>query len=152
MYKTVFITYSTAWLPSRPGDAATWNARIDRMMGKALVDRPAASYAEGLLSYRASALRFGDRRTMALLAALTCQTFIPTPLGNRTLRPLVAQLLGELPNAYSTAQTPAPTGRCGVTYDLRRLRLKGLIERLDHSHCSSVPRSLDGVRWVNSAW
>ena len=75
---------------------------------------------------RASALRFGDRRTMALLGALTCQTFIPTPLGNRTLRPLVAQLLGEPPDAYSTAQ---------MTYDLRRLRLKGLIERVRHSHC-----------------
>ena len=75
---------------------------------------------------RASALRFGDPRTMALLGALTCQTFIPTPLGNRTLRPLVAQLLGQPPDAYSTAQ---------MTYDLRRLRLKGLIERLEHSHC-----------------
>ena len=75
---------------------------------------------------RASALRFGDRRTMALLGALACQSFIPTPIGNRTLRPLVAQLLGETPDAYSTAQ---------MTYDLRRLRLKGLIERLDHSHC-----------------
>jgi len=74
---------------------------------------------------RASALRFGDRRTMALLGALACQTFIPTPIGNRTLRPLVAQLLGETPDAYSTAQ---------MTYDLRRLRLKGLIERVDQSH------------------
>ena len=74
---------------------------------------------------RASALRFGDPRTMALLGALTCQTFIPTPLGNRTLRPLVAQLLGQPPDAYSTAQ---------MTYDLRRLRLKGLIERVRHSH------------------
>jgi hypothetical protein len=62
---------------------------------------------------------------MALLAALACQTFIPTPIGNRTLRPLVAQLLGETPDTYSTAR---------MTYDLRRLRLKGLIERLDHSH------------------
>ncbi len=75
---------------------------------------------------RASALRFGDPRTMALLGALTCQTFIPAPLGNRTLRPLVAQLLGQPPQAYSAAQ---------MTYDLRRLRLKGLIERLAHSHC-----------------
>ena len=74
---------------------------------------------------RASALRFGDRRTMALLGALACQSFIPTPIGNRTLRPLVAQLLGETPDAYSTAR---------MTYDLRRLRLKGLIERLEHSH------------------
>ena len=74
---------------------------------------------------RASALRFGDRRTMALLGALACQTYVPTPLGNRILRPVVAQLLGESPEAYSTAQ---------MTYDLRRLRLKGLIERMGRSH------------------
>ena len=74
---------------------------------------------------RASALRFGDPRTMALLGALACQTFIPTAIGNRSLRPVVAQLLGELPEAYSTAQ---------MTYDLRRLRLKGLIERIGNSH------------------
>ena len=74
---------------------------------------------------RASALRFGDRRTMAVLAALACQAFIPTEIGNRTLRPVVAQLLGESPAAYSSAQ---------MTYDLRRLRLKGLIERIGHSH------------------
>jgi len=74
---------------------------------------------------RASALRFGERRTMALLGALACQAFIPTEIGNRTLRRMVAQLLGVLPDAYSSAQ---------MTYDLRRLRLKGLIERIGRSH------------------
>ena len=44
---------------------------------------------------RASALRFGDRRTMAVLAALACQAYIPTEIGNRTLRPVVAQLLAS---------------------------------------------------------
>jgi DNA-binding HxlR family transcriptional regulator len=74
---------------------------------------------------RASALRFGDRRTMALLEALACQTYIPQAIGNQTLRALVAPLLGVAPEAYSSAQ---------MTYDLRRLRLKGLIERVAHSH------------------
>lgn len=74
---------------------------------------------------RASALRFGDRRTMALLQALACQTYIPQAINNQTLRTMVAPLLGVSPEAYSSAQ---------MTYDLRRLRLKGLIERIGHSH------------------
>src|SRR5438445_13674495 len=40
------------------------------MMGTALFDRPAASYAEGLLSYRASALRFSRQDREDLLAYL----------------------------------------------------------------------------------
>lgn len=71
---------------------------------------------------RASALRFADRRVMAVLGALAGQRYIPQPLGNASLRPNVAQSLGT---AYSSAQ---------MTYDLRRLRLKKLIERLGHSH------------------
>jgi hypothetical protein len=74
---------------------------------------------------RAAAVRFGDRRTMAVLGALACQAFIPTEIGNRSLRVVVAQLLGVAPAAYSSAQ---------MTYDLRRLRLKGLLERMEHSH------------------
>jgi len=71
---------------------------------------------------RASALRFADRRVMALLSALAGQSYIPKPLGNHSLRPIVAQLLGT---AYSRAQ---------MTYDLRRLRLKKLIERIGNSY------------------
>src|SRR5262247_2309655 len=40
------------------------------MMGKANWDRPAASYAEGLLNYRASALRFNRQDREDLLAYL----------------------------------------------------------------------------------
>jgi hypothetical protein len=71
---------------------------------------------------RASALRFADRRVMALLGALAGQSYIPKPLGNHSLRPIVAQLLGT---SYSRAQ---------MTYDLRRLRLKKLIERIGNSY------------------
>lgn len=74
---------------------------------------------------RASALRFGDPRTMALLEALACQAYIPSEIGNRSLRTTVAQCLGVSPESYSSAQ---------MSYDLRRLRLKGLIERIKHSH------------------
>ena len=74
---------------------------------------------------RASALRFGDPRTMAVLAALTRFSFIPTPLTNKNLRQTIAELLGLPPDQYTQAQ---------MSYDLRRLRLKGLLQRTPHSH------------------
>jgi hypothetical protein len=74
---------------------------------------------------RASALRFGDQRVMALLAALARFTYIPGEVSNQALRLSVAQLLGVPPEAYASAK---------MSYDLRRLRLKGLIERIPGSH------------------
>lgn len=72
---------------------------------------------------RAPALRFGDRRVMALLAALAQWAHLPGRLANKTLRQTVAALLGT--TDYSSAQ---------MSYDLRRLRLKGLIVRRPQSH------------------
>jgi len=74
---------------------------------------------------RASALRFADPRTMAVLEVLACHAYIPKPIGNHTLRRAVAQRLEGVLDTYSSAQ---------MTYDLRRLRLKGLIERIKKSH------------------
>jgi tetratricopeptide (TPR) repeat protein len=71
---------------------------------------------------RVSALRFGDPRVMALLQALVGLTHLPHGFRNRDLRPHVAALLGR---AYTGAQ---------MTYDLRRLRLKGLLHRIPHTH------------------
>jgi hypothetical protein len=71
---------------------------------------------------RASALRFGDPRVMALLQALAGFTHLPRGFRNRDLRPHVEALLGR---PYSTPQ---------MTYDLRRLRLKGLIHRIPETH------------------
>jgi hypothetical protein len=71
---------------------------------------------------RAPALRFGDPRVMALLQAITGFTHLPRGFRNRDLRPHVAALLGR---PYSTTQ---------MTYDLRRLRLKGLIHRIPKTH------------------
>jgi streptogramin lyase/cytochrome c5 len=68
--RTCLICHGENFLPSRPGDAAAWNARVDRMMGRTLFDRAAAAYAEGLLSYRASALRFSKQDREDLLAYL----------------------------------------------------------------------------------
>ena len=55
---------------------------------------------------------------MALLQALCAFTHLPRGFRNRELRPQVASLLGR---PYTAAQ---------MTYDLRRLRLKGLIHRI----------------------
>ena len=67
-------------------------------------------------------MRFGDPRVQALAGALAITAHLIGGITNRSLRPLVAQLLGQ---PYSQA-------RC--CYDLRRLRLKGLIVRLEHSN------------------
>jgi hypothetical protein len=71
---------------------------------------------------RTGALRFGDPRAMALAGALCLSLFAVTGFTNRSLRALVAGLLGT---TYSANQ---------MTYDLRRLRLHGLIRRLDGQH------------------
>jgi hypothetical protein len=71
---------------------------------------------------RAAALRFGDPRVMALFQAITGFTHLPRGFRNRDLRPHVTALLGR---PYSRAQ---------MTYDLRRLRLKGLIHRIPKTH------------------
>src|SRR5262245_47089613 len=68
--RTCIICHGENFLPGRPGNLTAWTARLDRMMGKANWDRPAASYAEGLLSYRASALRFSRQDREDLLAYL----------------------------------------------------------------------------------
>ena len=71
---------------------------------------------------RAPALRFGDPRVMALAGALAISTNLIGGFSNKTVRPLVEQLLGE------------PYGQARCCYDLRRLKLKGLIVKLDHSN------------------
>jgi hypothetical protein len=71
---------------------------------------------------RAPGLRFGNPRAMALLQGLTAFAHLPQGFRNGQLRERVAALLGH---DYSTAQ---------MTYDLRRLRLKGLTHRLPGTH------------------
>jgi hypothetical protein len=68
----------------------------------------------------ARALRFGQPRVTAVLNALCHFLWTTDGITNAQLRPLVASLLGA---PYTTRQTG---------YDLRRLRRKGLITRLDH--------------------
>ena len=74
---------------------------------------------------RASALHFGNPRVVALLAALVYHAHRPDMLRNKNLRLTVAQLMNVSVNDYTSAQ---------MSYDLRRLRLKGLIERVAKTH------------------
>src|SRR5438552_9623931 len=68
--RTCMICHGENFLSTRPATETAWTSRLDHMMGKTLSDRPAASYAEGLLSYRASALRFSRQDRDDLLAYL----------------------------------------------------------------------------------
>jgi hypothetical protein len=74
---------------------------------------------------RAPGLRFGQPRVMALFAALS--RFAPALNGFRhaDLRPIIQELLGNTRDEYTASQ---------MSYDLRRLRLKGLITRVDGTH------------------
>jgi hypothetical protein len=74
---------------------------------------------------RASGLRFGDARVMALLHALCAFQHLQRGFRNRDLRQHVATLLALDLDEYSSGR---------MTYDLRRLRLKGLVSRLPNSN------------------
>lgn len=74
---------------------------------------------------RGSALRFDDPAVHALLGTLVLLRLLPQGFANKDLRQHWAQLLGHDPSNI----TP---GR--MTYQLRRLRLHGLIERIPKSH------------------
>jgi len=89
-------------------------------IGSALFERIHQPYtSEG---QRTGAFRFGDSRAMALAGALCCVVHAVTGFTNQSLRGLVAGLLGS---TYTTNQ---------MTYDLRRLRLHGLIIRIPRTN------------------
>ena len=74
---------------------------------------------------RAPALRWGDPRTTALLSALCAFAAAPQGFTNRSLRESVGALHDPGPLGYTQGK---------MTYDLRRLRLKGLIIRVRRTH------------------
>jgi hypothetical protein len=87
---------------------------VDRLTRPVLLD-----------TQRAAGLRFGDRRVHALLHTLCLFALLPTGFRHHDIRSHVGHLLGRDHDAYTTGQ---------MTYDLRRLRLHGLIERIPRSH------------------
>lgn len=80
---------------------------------------------------RIPALRFGDPRVMALLGAL-CATLCAIGFTSRSLRAQVSRLKGAI-------HTPNQ-----MSYDLSRLRLAGLIERIDGTN--TYRTTADGQR------
>jgi hypothetical protein len=80
-------------------------------------------------SQRASALPFDAVRTQALLSALVVFRLLPHGFRNADLRALLAPLLGL---------TPADMTPGRMSYDLRRLRLHALIERIPGTHRYTV--------------
>jgi hypothetical protein len=83
---------------------------------------------------RAPALRFGDPRVMALAGALCALVHVVVGFTNRSL---CARVSPPLDGLYTSAQ---------MTYDLRRLRLKGLIRRVPHSNRYVL--TPEGLRWA----
>ena len=81
---------------------------------------------------RTPALRFGDPRVMALAGALCATLLAATGITNKSLRALMTGLLHA---PYSPGQ---------MTYDLRRLRLAGLIRRIEHANRYVL--TPDGIR------
>jgi len=74
---------------------------------------------------RASALRFDDRRVQALFSVLAMFCWQPHGLRRRDLHEPMAHLLGIDPAEMTGGR---------LSYDLRRLRLHGIIERIEGSH------------------
>lgn len=76
-------------------------------------------------SQRTSGLRFADPQVQALWNALLLFQLLPTGFSNRNLRENLAPLLGQQPHELTQGR---------MTYQLRRLRLHGMIERIPKSH------------------
>jgi len=125
-------------LPELVQRARQVNDRLLRMeragqgcaIGSALFERIHQPYVrEG---QRTGALRFGDQRAMALTGALCVFVHAVAGFTNKSLRGLVAGLLGQ---DYTSSQ---------MSYDLRRLRLHGLIARLEGTHTYALTE--EGVK------
>ena len=73
---------------------------------------------------RVAGLRLTDPRALALLHVLCVFRLLPHGFTNAVLRQHLAPLIGMTPDLMTSGQ---------ITYDLRRLRMHGLIERIPHT-------------------
>jgi len=74
---------------------------------------------------RIAGMRITDPRVQSLLAAICAVQLLPGGFTSRDLRTHLAPLLGRHLAGITSGQ---------ITYDLRRLRIHGLIERLPRTH------------------
>jgi hypothetical protein len=108
------------------------NARFFATLGEGRRGLPDPATVESIVlpsvhdGQRAPGLRFGDPRTMALFGSIAAFAHVIGGLTNKSLR---AQMAAHWRTDYSSAQ---------ATYDLRRLRLKGLIERVEGTNTYRV--------------
>jgi hypothetical protein len=108
------------------------NARFLAALGEGQPGLPDPATLESVVlpsthdGQRAPGLRFGDPRTMALLASVASFAHVMGGLTNKGLRAHMAHLWHP---DYRPAQ---------ATYDLRRLRLKGFIKRNEHTNTYQV--------------
>jgi hypothetical protein len=119
------------WRALRKLGAAT-NARFLAALGEGQPGLPDPATLESVVlptthdGQRAPGLRFGEPRTMALLASVAAFSHVVGGLTNKTLRQQMAVLWSH---DYSQSQ---------ASYDLRRLRLKGFIERVTRTNTYRV--------------
>ena len=119
------------WRALRKVGAAT-NARFLAALGEGQPGLPDPATLESVVlptthdGQRAPGLRFGDPRTMALLASVAAFSHVVGGLTNRALRQQMAVLWSP---DYTQGQ---------ASYDLRRLRRKGFIERIAHTNTYRV--------------
>ena len=119
------------WNALRRAGAAT-NARFLATLGEGRPGLPDPATLEAIVlpsvheGQRAPGLRFGDPRTMSLLGSIAAFAHVIGGLTNKSLR---AQMSAHWRTDYSSAQ---------ASYDLRRLRLKRLIERVEGSNTYRV--------------
>jgi hypothetical protein len=122
---------SENWTALRRVGAQT-NARFLAAIGEGRPDLPDPATLEAIVlpsvhdGQRAPGLRFGEPRTMALLGSIAAFAHVIGGLTNRSLR---TQMAAHWREDYCSAQ---------ASYDLRRLRLKGLIERVEGSKAYRV--------------
>lgn len=74
---------------------------------------------------RVSGMRFGDPAVLALFLSLLIFRLLPKGFSNRDLRDQFTPLLGKLSDPITPGQ---------MTYQLRRLRLRGFIRRIPKTH------------------
>jgi hypothetical protein len=117
---------------------ADTNARFLAALGEGQPGLPDPSTLEAVVlptvhdGQRAPALRFGEPRTMALFGSVAAFAHVIGGLTNKSLRAQMAVLWQP---EYTSAQ---------ASYDLRRLRLKGFIERIEGTNTYRV--TLHGLR------
>lgn len=95
-------------------DCAVGQAELDRVVQPLQVN-----------GQRVAALHFDDQRVQALFNVLVLFVFQAKGFANKDLREPLAHLLGLDPDKLTQGR---------MTYDLRRLRLHGLIERIPKTH------------------